>query len=43
MEAAFEDFIIKPIEYTIKTSSIRHLEEKWNLKYNSYYIAKLGR
>jgi hypothetical protein len=43
MEAAFEDFIIKQIEYTIKTSAIRHLEEKWNLKYNSYYIAKLGR
>jgi hypothetical protein len=43
MEQAFEDFKKQPIEYAIKTSSIRYLVEKWKLKFNSHNLTGLGR
>lgn len=43
MENAFPNFKKNPIDYTIKTSAIRHLVEKWKLRFNSHHLTRLGR
>ena len=37
------DSFDKRTEYVIRTGSIRHLEKKWNLAFNSHHLTRLGR
>lgn len=41
MKKAFGE--LSNIEYTVDTSAIRHLTNKWDLSFNSHHLTRLGR